>query len=88
MQLIDRANSWARLLGVTEQVHYMMANATVSLESMLSSYPGPLTLVTVQVGSANIVNGQITPAGWDVAALKCNVLEHMPVMCAVSRPAL
>ena len=27
----------------------MTANATVSLGSMLSSYPGPLTLVTVQV---------------------------------------
>ena len=29
----------------------MTANATVSLGSMLSSYPGPLTLVTVQVFS-------------------------------------
>ena len=49
LQLIGRANSWAGGLGLQGSVHFMMANATVSLGSMLSSYPGPLTLVTMQV---------------------------------------
>ncbi len=49
LQLIERANSWAGGLGLLGSVHFMVANATVSLGSMLSSYPGPLALVTVQV---------------------------------------
>ena len=48
-QLIDRGNSWADLLQLSPVVHFRMANATVSLQSMLASYPGPLSLVTVQV---------------------------------------
>ena len=50
-QLIDRANSWAGVLEKGGSVRFMMANATVSLEGMLAAYPGPLSLVTVQVGS-------------------------------------
>lgn len=49
MQLMERANEWAVLLKLQHSVHFMMANATVSLESMLSTYPGPLSLITVQV---------------------------------------
>ena len=48
-QLIDRANSWAGVLKEGGSVRFMMANATVSLEGMLAAYPGPLSLVTVQV---------------------------------------
>ena len=49
LQLIERASSWTAGLGLQGSVCFMTANATVSLGSMLSSYPGPLTLVTVQV---------------------------------------
>jgi hypothetical protein len=51
-QLIDRANSWAGVLEVGHSVRFLMANATVSLDSMLATYPGPLSLVTIQVGPA------------------------------------
>ncbi|KAK9909195.1 hypothetical protein WJX75_008585 [Coccomyxa subellipsoidea] len=47
-KLMERANEWAKLLDLHKSVHFMMANATVSLESMLATYPGPLSLVTVQ----------------------------------------
>lgn len=47
-KLMDRANEWAKILELQNSVHFMMANATVSLESMLATYPGPLSLVTVQ----------------------------------------
>ncbi len=49
VQLIERANSWTAGLSMHSSVHFMMANATISLGSMLSTYPGPLSLVTVQV---------------------------------------
>lgn len=69
LQLTERANSWAKLLGLSEQVHYMMANATVSLESMLASYPGPLSLVTVQVRMAVLwCNGR-----WSPGCMSCRV---------------
>ena len=62
LQLIDRANSWADMLQCAPVVHFLMANATVSLESMLASYPGPLSLVTVQVRkgsrSADLLNAR------------------------------
>ena len=47
---MDRGNQWARLTPHAGCVHFHTANATVSLDSMLSSYPGPLQLVTIQVG--------------------------------------
>ncbi|BDA41833.1 probable tRNA (guanine-N(7)-)-methyltransferase at N-terminal half [Coccomyxa sp. Obi] len=47
-KLMDRANDWTKILELQHSVHFMMANATVSLESMLATYPGPLSLVTVQ----------------------------------------
>lgn len=48
LQLIDRANEWAKELQVAHRVFFEEANATVSLESMLSSYPGRLELATIQ----------------------------------------
>ena len=53
-QLIDRANSWTGVLEKGGSVRFMMANATVSLEGMLAAYPGPLSLVTVQVWSSHL----------------------------------
>eukprot|EP00891_Asterochloris_glomerata_P008848 jgi/Astpho2/8848/fgenesh1_pg.00129_%23_34_t len=43
-KLVDRGNQWARLTPHAGRVHFHTANATVSLDSMLSSYPGPLQL--------------------------------------------
>lgn len=51
IQLVDRGNAWAGLVGATENVRFEVANATVSLQHMLggtSPYPGPLSLVTIQ----------------------------------------
>ncbi len=51
MQLLDRATAWAKLVGCADTVHFHVANATVSLYSMLSSYPGPIDLINIQVGT-------------------------------------
>lgn len=45
--LIRRANEWAQHLGVDKSTYYVKANATVSLETMLSNYPGAIKLITV-----------------------------------------
>lgn len=37
---MDRANEWTRQLGCEGSVHYVFANATVSLGAMLEGYPG------------------------------------------------
>ncbi|GLI71109.1 hypothetical protein VaNZ11_016182 [Volvox africanus] len=46
--LVDRANHWVDRLGLQGRVHYVFANATVSLETLLGSYPGPITDVFIQ----------------------------------------
>ena len=46
--IIKRANEWAMHLGLDSRVHFVRSNATVSIESMLSTYPGPVELVTIQ----------------------------------------
>lgn len=45
---INRANTWAKHLQMDRRVKFVKANATVSFQHMLSSYPGPIELVTVQ----------------------------------------
>eukprot|EP00873_Tetraselmis_striata_P015916 jgi/Tetstr1/436180/TSEL_025025.t1 len=46
--IVKRANLWAEELGQHRQVTFMHANGTVSLESILSTYPGELALVSIQ----------------------------------------
>ncbi|KAG2444034.1 hypothetical protein HYH02_009232 [Chlamydomonas schloesseri] len=46
--LVDRSNEWVSRLGLSGRVHYVFANATVSLEALLAGYPGPLTDAFVQ----------------------------------------
>ncbi|GIL64664.1 hypothetical protein Vafri_18575 [Volvox africanus] len=46
--LVDRANQWVDRLGLQGRVHYVFTNATVSLETLLGSYPGPITDVFIQ----------------------------------------
>jgi tRNA (guanine-N7-)-methyltransferase len=46
--LVERANKWAAKLGCQHRVHYLYANATVSLATLLGTYPGPLVRVAVQ----------------------------------------
>ncbi|KAF5836399.1 putative methyltransferase-domain-containing protein [Dunaliella salina] len=46
--LVDRANSWATRLGCGQEVRFVNTNATISLATMLSSYPGPVRLVCIQ----------------------------------------
>jgi len=38
--LVERANEWTRQLRCEGNVHYVFANATVSLRGMLEGYPG------------------------------------------------
>lgn len=46
--VVDRANRWAENLELQRKVRFVLANATVSVEHMLRSFPGPLSLVTIQ----------------------------------------
>lgn len=47
-QVVERANAWAALLGCQKRVHFLSTNATVSLESLLSTYTGTLARVYIQ----------------------------------------
>jgi len=46
--VIKRANEWSKHLGLDSRVHFVRSNATVSLATMLETYPGPVELVTIQ----------------------------------------
>lgn len=46
--IIDRANEWAKAVELSERVQFRLANGTVSMKSMLSSYPGKVVLICVQ----------------------------------------
>ena len=46
-KLVARARKWAETLGAGN-VSFMLANATVSVDSLLEGYPGPLDLVCIQ----------------------------------------
>jgi tRNA (guanine-N7-)-methyltransferase len=46
--VVDRANRWAETLEVQSKCRFVLANATVSVEHMLRTFPGPLSLVTIQ----------------------------------------
>lgn len=46
--IIERANKWAHLIGLGSMCHFVSANATVSYESCLASYPGPIELTCIQ----------------------------------------
>lgn len=48
LQLIERANEWAKLLRISDFVDFRVANATVAFDHLLSTYPGPLELVAIQ----------------------------------------
>ncbi|GAQ87655.1 tRNA methyltransferase [Klebsormidium nitens] len=45
-QLVERANRWSAGLEL-RNAHFLVANATISLDSILATYPGPLTYVTI-----------------------------------------
>ncbi|CAO2203678.1 unnamed protein product [Urochloa humidicola] len=45
-KLVERTQFWVNELGL-RNVHFMFANATVSFEKLISSYPGPLSLVSI-----------------------------------------
>jgi tRNA (guanine-N7-)-methyltransferase len=46
--IIKRANEWAKHLGLDNRVHFVRSNATVSISTVLETYPGPIELVTIQ----------------------------------------
>lgn len=46
--IIHRANEWAKHLNLDRRVHFVRSNATVSVATMLETYPGPIELVTIQ----------------------------------------
>ncbi|URE09297.1 Putative methyltransferase [Musa troglodytarum] len=45
-KLVERSQFWAEELGLAN-IHFMFANATVSFEPLVSTYPGPLMLVSI-----------------------------------------
>ncbi|KAH7849634.1 hypothetical protein Vadar_020716 [Vaccinium darrowii] len=45
-KLVKRAEYWANELSLTN-IHFIFANATVSFKELLSTYPGPLMLVSI-----------------------------------------
>ncbi|KGN56621.1 uncharacterized protein LOC101218266 [Cucumis sativus] len=45
-KLVKRAGIWVKELGFSN-VHFMFANATISFKQIISSYPGPLILVSI-----------------------------------------
>nr|GMD71689.1 tRNA (guanine-N(7)-)-methyltransferase-like isoform X2 [Ipomoea batatas] len=45
-KLVTRAMYWVNELGL-RNIHFMSANATISFESIVSTYPGPLVLVSI-----------------------------------------
>lgn len=46
--IIHRANEWAKHLDLDRRVYFVRSNATVSVATMLETYPGPIELVTIQ----------------------------------------
>eukprot|EP00892_Ulva_mutabilis_P006208 jgi/Ulvmu1/395/UM001_0402.1 len=46
--IIARANEWASAVELSDRVQFTLANGTVSMKSMLASYPGNVVLVCVQ----------------------------------------
>ncbi|GAB4814778.1 hypothetical protein N2152v2_001824 [Parachlorella kessleri] len=47
-QCVERAQKWSDALGFSGRVRFCHSNATVSLGTMLETYPGALDLVTIQ----------------------------------------
>ncbi|XP_064967343.1 uncharacterized protein LOC135614190 isoform X2 [Musa acuminata AAA Group] len=45
-KLVERSQFWVEELGLAN-IHFMFANATVSFEPLVSTYPGPLMLVSI-----------------------------------------
>ncbi|XP_074263108.1 uncharacterized protein LOC141585929 isoform X2 [Silene latifolia] len=45
-KLVKRANFWVKEIGISN-AHFIFANATVSFQQLVSSYPGPLVFVSV-----------------------------------------
>ncbi|XP_020248787.1 uncharacterized protein LOC109826198 [Asparagus officinalis] len=45
-KLVQRAQFWVKDLAL-RNIHFMSANATISFEHLVSSYPGPLTFVSI-----------------------------------------
>lgn len=48
LQLIKRANKWADYLTLAGSVHFIVSNMTISLESLLTGYPGVVNTIAVQ----------------------------------------
>ncbi|GMH34082.1 hypothetical protein BSKO_01916 [Bryopsis sp. KO-2023] len=47
-KLIKRANEWASYLSTESRVHFVKANITISLATMLETYPGPIHTIAIQ----------------------------------------
>ncbi|KAK7813317.1 trna (guanine-n(7)-)-methyltransferase [Quercus suber] len=46
--LVKRANFWVKELALSN-IHFLFANATISFNQLVSTYPGPLMLVSILV---------------------------------------
>lgn len=78
MQLVERGNTWAKLCQAEHQVHFAVANATVSLAHILAGplpYPGPISLVTIQFPGMRSEDTTLPRARWQK-------LQKQPVIAA------
>ncbi len=87
--VIKRANEWAKHLGLDTRVHFARSNATVSLKTMLETYPGPVELVTIQFPDPHfkkrhrkrrIVQDTLVKAVTEILAPKGRVLLQSDVL--------
>lgn len=46
-KLVERANEWTSRLGFKDHVHFVYSNATISLASLMSGYPGTVNRYNV-----------------------------------------
>ena len=75
MQLMDQANRWAAHRHLEGRLHYCVANAAISLPTLLATYPGPVQLVCVQVGGEGVGTGLIFMS-WTDKCIIAPTLNH------------
>lgn len=87
--IIKRANEWAKHLGLDQRVHFVRSNATVSIATLLETYPGPVELVTIQYPDPHfkkkhrkrrIVQESLVTSITDILAPKGRVLLQSDVL--------
>lgn len=78
-KLVKRAEFWVKGLAL-HNIHFMFTNATVSFQQLVSTYPGPLTLVSILV----FVESDVAEVALDMRNqfdAESGVLQHTSDLC-------